>query len=229
MFKFLKEKIKNTVSRLSRKIEEEAKPESDEKPTAEELVKEAKKEIELEKRGLTPENLEQIAADMWKWYGRIELCFFVSGTVRKLSTEGIERFLRNYADDFITARGGKLTKSEQKLLLRRLSKLTPAELRKIGHHLFPNALKKEFARAGININKKEFLEYIGKEFHKVLHSKGTIRPNDWVEWWKRFFKPFGKKIPGKSQILKALGKCLSDFEFANVEQIMRRISGILLH
>jgi fused signal recognition particle receptor len=50
MFKFLKEKIKNTVSRLSRKVEE-AKPEPEEKPTAEELVREAKKEVELEKKG----------------------------------------------------------------------------------------------------------------------------------------------------------------------------------
>ncbi len=185
---------------------------------------------ELEARGLTPENLKQMAADIYKYYNYGELIFLFGGTVRKLTGEGLERFLRSYADEFIKKKGGKLTSKEQKLLLRKLGKLTPKELRKIGHHLFPSALKKQFARAGINVNKKEFLEYIGKEFHKVAHAKGTIRPNDWVEWWRRFFKPFKKKakVPKPKQVLNGLRKCLEHFEFPNVDEIMRRVSGNLL-
>ena len=77
------------------------------------------------------------------------------------------------------------------------------------HHLLPRQFKKEFERAGLDI--EDFVVPLPKEFHKRIHGKGggAAWRNSWNMQWAQFFDK--NPNPSKADILWQLERVKKEF------------------
>jgi hypothetical protein len=77
------------------------------------------------------------------------------------------------------------------------------------HHLLPRQFKREFERAGLNI--EDYVKELPRDFHKDVHGRGGGENwiNSWNKQWDKFFRENPNASAGK--ILEQLEKMKREF------------------